>query len=179
MRISGGFLKGRIFNPPAKNWPTRPTTDIAREALYNILTNLLDFEATRMLDLFGGTGAHTYEMISRGGKSSVYVDLHKPCLEFVRKTATSFQINQFIEFVNADYIHYLKACNTQFDYVFAGPPYPLLTLSKIPDLIVEADVVMQKGFFVLEHNPQHDFAKHSHFWQVRNYGQTFFSFFRF
>ncbi len=179
MRISGGFLRGRVFNPPAKNWPTRPTTDISREALFNILTNLLDFENTRMLDLFGGTGAHTYEMISRGCTNACYVDLHKPCMEFVKKTAASFQIIQFIEFVNADYLHFVKSCNKQFNYVFAGPPYPLPTLSKIPDLIVDVNIVMPDGFFVLEHNPQHDFTKHSHFWQVRNYGQTFFSFFRF
>ena len=100
-------------------------------------------------------------------------------MEFVKKTAASFQIIQFIEFVNADYLHFVKSCNKQFNYVFAGPPYPLPTLSKIPDLIVDVNIVMPDGFFVLEHNPQHDFTKHSHFWQVRNYGQTFFSFFRF
>lgn len=179
MRISGGFLKGRVFNPPAKNWPTRPTTDISREALFNILTNILYFESTDMLDLFGGTGAHTFELISRGGKSSCYVDLHRPCLEFVKKTATSYQIQDFIEFVNSDYLHFIKSCRKKFNYVFAGPPYPLPGLANIPDLIAESALVLPNGVFVLEHNPQHDFKNHSHFWQERHYGQTFFSFFRF
>lgn len=84
MRITGGFLKGRTFYPPAGKWPTRPTTDIAREGLFNILTNMLDFEAIAMLDLFGGTGAHGYEMISRGCQNVVYVDKFMPCLNFVK-----------------------------------------------------------------------------------------------
>ncbi len=179
MRISGGYLKGRSFNPPANKWPTRPTTDISREALFNILTNILDFESTQMLDLFGGTGAHSYEMISRGCTSVTYVDLHRPCVEFVKKMALTFEIDPYIKFYQSDYLAFIKSCKKQYSYVFAGPPYPLPALDKIPDEIGLADIMLKGGLLVLEHNQNHQFGTHSHFWQVRNYGQTFFSFFRY
>ncbi|MBK6546532.1 MAG: RsmD family RNA methyltransferase [Saprospiraceae bacterium] len=178
MRITGGFLKGRTFYPPAGKWPTRPTTDIAREGLFNILSNMLDFEATAMLDLFGGTGAHGYEMISRGCQNVVYVDKFMPCLNFVKKTAIEFDILEFISLKNADYEVFINTNIIKFNYIFAGPPYPLPNLDQIPDKILAANMIQENGLLVLEHNPQYRFEKHPFYWKSRNYGETFFSFFR-
>ncbi len=102
MRIIGGKLKGRRFNPPAKNWPTRPTTDIAKEGLFNILTNRLYFDETQVLDLFGGTGSHGYEFISRGCKDVTYVDKFYGCVAFAKKTAHEFGIENEMKIVKAD-----------------------------------------------------------------------------
>ena len=109
MRITGGFLKGRTFYPPADQWPTRPTTDIAREALFNILSNFLDFENTTMLDLFGGSGAHSYEMISRGCTKIVYVDNFTPCLKFVREISKDFKLENEMQLVLSDYEKFIKS----------------------------------------------------------------------
>jgi 16S rRNA (guanine966-N2)-methyltransferase len=178
MRITGGFLRGRTFYPPADKWPTRPTTDIAREALFNILSNILDFENTEMLDLFGGSGAHSYEFISRGCNKVVYVDKFAPCLKFVKTTVKEFGIEDKIILVLSDYEKFVKYTTETFDYIFAGPPYGLEKLGKIPDLIVEQKLLKEEGFMVLEHNPNHSFTGHPNYWQSRNYGQTYFSFFR-
>lgn len=178
MRITGGFLRGRTFYPPADQWPTRPTTDIAREALFNILSNLLDFENTTMLDLFGGSGAHCYEMISRGCPKAVYIDKFAPCLKFVRKTIQEFKIEDKINVILSDYEKYVQTSVETFDYIFAGPPYQLKKLDEIPDLILNSQILNPEGLLVLEHNPDHSFTEHPNYWQSRNYGQTFFSFFK-
>jgi 16S rRNA G966 N2-methylase RsmD len=99
MRVIGGELKGRKFIPPAKNWPTRPTTDYAKEGLFNILYNRIDFEEIKMLDLFGGTGSHCYEFISRGCNDCTYVDKHGPCVAFVKKMAIEFKIEDKITII--------------------------------------------------------------------------------
>ncbi len=178
MRITGGFLKGRTFYPPADQWPTRPTTDIAREALFNILSNFLDFENTTMLDLFGGSGAHSYEMISRGCTKIVYVDNFTPCLKFVREISKDFKLENEMQLVLSDYEKFIKSTKEKFDYIFAGPPYQLKNLGDIPDLIMQENLLSEDGFMVLEHNPSHSFLTHPNHWQSRNYGQTFFSFFK-
>ncbi len=177
MRIIGGKFKGRRFSPPANNWPTRPTTDFAKEGLFNILSNRIDFEEVSMLDLFGGTGSHSYEAISRGCSSVTYVDRHYPCCQFVKKVARELGIQENIQVVRKDVGKFLKTYQREFDYIFAGPPYPLPWLSNIPDLIYEQNVLAQSGIFVLEHNPHHDFAQHPHFLELRKYGGTHFSFF--
>ncbi|MDQ3142080.1 MAG: RsmD family RNA methyltransferase [Bacteroidota bacterium] len=178
MRINGGHLKGRSFYPPANKWPTRPTTDISREGLFNILQNILDFESIHMLDLFGGTGAHSYEMISRGCPKTIYVDSFKPAADFVRKTATSFGISNQIEIHIKDYKNFIKHTLLAFDYIFAGPPYPLPGIDQIPDIILGKNLLKSGGLFVLEHNQEHDFSKHARNTQVRKYGETIFSFFQ-
>jgi 16S rRNA (guanine(966)-N(2))-methyltransferase RsmD len=177
MRIISGKFKGRRFNPPAKNWPTRPTTDISKEGLFNILQHRIYFEECKMLDLFGGTGNHSYEFISRGCKDVTYVDKFRGCVDFVKKTTTELGIEKFIRIQNMDVFKYIKDCNQSFDYIFAGPPYPLKTLEKIPDLIFERRLLAEDGLFVLEHNPNHNFENHSFFESKRNYGTTIFSFF--
>ena len=102
MRVIGGTLSGRKFNPPAKNWPTRPTTDYAKEGLFNILNNKFDFEELKVLDLFGGTGSHSYEFISRGCKDVTYVDKFGGCVAFAKKTAQEFKIEEYLKIVKLD-----------------------------------------------------------------------------
>ena len=178
MRIISGKFKGRRFNPPADKWPTRPTTDFAKEGLFNILQNTLDFEEIKVLDLFGGTGNHSYEFISRGCPDVTYVDKFPGCVKFVQKTAKELGIQDFIKIVNADVFKFIERATEQYDYIFAGPPYPLPTIDIIPDLIFEKKILRPGGWFVMEHNAHHNFEKHPRFLQKRNYGDTIFSFFK-
>lgn len=178
MRIIGGKFRGRRFDPPADKWPTRPTTDFAKEALFNILNNQLDFEAVKMLDLFGGTGSHCYEFISRGCTDATYVDKFPACVQFVHKIARQLDIEPSLKIFQMDVFRYIGHTSEQYDYIFAGPPYALPTIDIIPDLIFEKNLLLPEGLFVLEHNPQHDFTAHPHIVDVRHYGKTFFSFFR-
>ena len=177
MRIIGGKFKGRKFIPPAKNWPTRPTTDFAKEGLFNILTNFMDFSAIRVLDLFGGTGNHSYEFISRGCEDVTYVDQFGGCVAFAQKTAKTLDIEDQLTIVKADVFKYMPIARGPFDYIFAGPPYALNRIDDIPDLIFEYQLLKKDGLFVMEHNPNHQYEDHPHFWQARNYGKTIFSFF--
>ncbi|MBK9566372.1 MAG: RsmD family RNA methyltransferase [Saprospiraceae bacterium] len=178
MRIIGGNFKGRRFIPPAKNWPTRPTTDFAKEGLFNILNNKIDFEEVIMLDLFGGTGNHSYEFISRGCTNVTYVDKFQGCIDFVQKTAGELKIEDKIKIIRSDVFRFLQSNIRQFDYIFAGPPYPLPNLNTIPDVIFQTETLAPDGLFVMEHNPNHDFKSHNRFVEARNYGTTIFSFFK-
>jgi 16S rRNA (guanine966-N2)-methyltransferase len=178
MRIIGGKFKGRRFTPPADHWPTRPTTDFAKEGLFNILTNRIDFEETRMLDLFGGTGSHSYEFISRGCNDVTYVDKFAPAVQFVRKTAQQLGIEDKIRILQIDVFRFIESASEQYDYIFAGPPYALPTIDTIPDRIFEKNLLAPEGLFVLEHNPHHEFLNHAMFAGARNYGKTIFSFFQ-
>lgn len=178
MRIIGGKFKGRRFNPPADNWPTRPTTDIAKEGLFNILANHFSFDEIKVLDLFGGTGNHSYEFISRGCVDVTYVDKFSGCIAFVKKTAETLQIEEEIKIVRSDVFQFMKYATAQYDYIFAGPPYGLPTLDTIPDVLFDKDLLREGGWFVMEHNPNHNFKNHPHYFQERNYGKTIFSFFK-
>lgn len=178
MRIIGGKFRGRRFNPPAKNWPTRPTTDFAKEGLFNILQNHFDFEEMKVLDLFGGTGSHSYEFISRGCKDVTYVDKFPAAVAFVRKTARELGIEGCIRIVQGDVFKFIAFAGGQFDYIFAGPPYALPTIDAIPGLIFQNRLLRPGGWFVLEHDPSHVFEGRPHLFQVRNYGKTIFSFFK-
>ena len=177
MRIISGKFKGRKFFPPAKNWPTRPTTDFSKEGLFNILTNLIDFESIKMLDLFGGTGNHSYEFISRGCQDVTYVDKFGGCIAFVKKTAEVLEIQDSIRIVKSDVFRFMHHTSAQYDYIFAGPPYGMPKLDQIPDILFSESLLESKGLFVLEHNPNHSFKDHPCFWQERHYGKTIFSFF--
>jgi len=177
MRIIGGQFKGRRFNPPAKKWPTRPTTDIAKEGLFNILNNNFDFSEIKVLDLFGGTGSHSYEFISRGCRDVTYVDKFPGCIAFVKKTAGILDIEPYLHINRMDVFRFIKNCTQTFDYIFAGPPYPLPNIPEIPGLIFEKKLLKPQGWLVLEHNPNHSFVNHPRFFQERNYGKTIFSFF--
>ncbi len=177
MRIIGGKFKGHRFSPPANNWPTRPTTDFAKEGLFNILNNSLDFSEEKMLDLFGGTGNHCYEFISRGCTDATYVDQHGPAVKFVNKIAAKLKIEDNIRIVKSDVFKFVARTPEKYDYIFAGPPYPLPTLDTIPDHIFKHDILRPGGWLVMEHNPNHNFEDHPRFFQARNYGTTIFAFF--
>ncbi len=177
MRIISGTLKGRRYDPPADSWPTRPTTDYSKEALYNILENRISFSGIRVLDLFGGSGSHTYESISRGAGHVVYVDKFHGCHKFVRSTLQAWGISEKVTLVRNDVFRYIPSCADTFDFIFAGPPYGMSQLDMLPDLIFDKGLLRPGGIFVLEHNQHHDFHDHPFFAEVRNYGQTHFSFF--
>ena len=177
MRIIGGFLKGRRFYPPADNWPTRPTTDYAKEGLFNILNNRIDFSEIKVLDLFGGTGNHSFELISRGCTDITYVDKFPPCVQFVTKTAREWKIEDAIHIHKSDVFKFIEWTTEKYDFIFAGPPYGLPNLETIPDLIFKNELLKEEGLFILEHNPHHAFPKHPHFEEARHYGKTIFSFF--
>jgi len=178
MRIIGGEYSGHRFSPPANKWPTRPTTDISKEALYNILSNQIDFEEIKFLDLFGGTGSHCYECISRGCEDASYVDRHAPAVVFVETMRDKLEAEDKLKIYKQNVFSFIKKSTEQYDYIFCGPPYPLKTISELPDLIIEADMISPEGLLVLEHNPHVDVSKHPNLKDQRNYGETFFSFFK-
>ncbi len=177
MRIIGGEFKGRKFYPPAKNWPTRPTTDFAKEGLFNIIQNNFDIEDLKVLDLFGGTGNHGYEFISRGCNDVTYVDKFGGCIAFVKKTAKELNIEEKISIRKSDVFKFIKSTGASYDYIFAGPPYALKTMDTIPDLIFKHKLLKEEGWFVMEHNPNHNYKSHPNYRNERNYGKTIFSIF--
>lgn len=175
MRIIAGSLRGRRLHPPA-NLPVRPTTDLARESLFNILNNYVDYEECSVLDLFAGTGAVSMEFVSRGVKRVTSIDINNACTEFIKQTAKQFDVNN-IHVVRADVFDLLKRANQQFDIVFADPPYALNDLEQLPDLVFESQVLEERGIFILEHPKEFSFEEHPHFWQHRIYGKVNFTFF--
>jgi 16S rRNA (guanine966-N2)-methyltransferase len=177
MRIIAGKFKGRKFYPPADKWPTRPTTDFAKEGLFNIINNNFHFEDLRVLDLFGGTGNHSYEFISRGCEDVTYVDKFPSCVKFVKESAKILEIEDKINIIRADVFKFIESSHSQWNYIFAVTPYGLGSLDSIPDLIFEKKMLKEEGWFVLEHNPNHNFKNHPHLHDIRNYGKTIFSIF--
>lgn len=130
-----------------------------------------------MLDLFGGTGNHCYEFISRGCTDATYVDKFPGCVQFVRKIAQQLNIESSLRIYLMDVFRFLEYTTERYDYIFAGPPYALPTIDTVPDRIFEKNLLRPEGWLVLEHNPRHDFANHPRLFDVRHYGQTYFSFF--
>ncbi len=177
MRVISGKFKSRRFYPPADKWPTRPTTDFAKEGLYNTLMHRIDFEDCAILDLFGGTGSHSYECISRGCTNVTYVDQHGPCLNFVKQISKKLEIEDCIRIVRSDVFKYIKHCGIQYDYIFAGPPYPLPNLSSLPKEIFKYELLKEDGLLVVEHDNKHDFGNAENYVKEKNYGQAIFSFF--
>lgn len=177
MRIISGKFGGRKFYPPADKWPTRPTTDISKEGLFNVLNNRLDWEEVKMLDLFGGTGNHCYEFISRGCTDATYVDQFMGCIKFVQEVSEKLKIENELRIVRSDVFRFINTTKEKYDYIFAGPPYPLQNIPEIPELIFEKELLTPDGLFVLETNAEHKFEHHPHFVQVKKYGTTLFWFF--
>lgn len=178
MRIIGGKYKGHVLRPNMKGWPTRPTTDISKEGLFNMLMNEIDFESVRMLDLFGGTGNHSFEFLSRGCQYVTYVDQYYKCAQFVQEKAISLGFDANIYIVRQNVAAFLKSHKEGYNYIFAGPPYPLKWLSRIPEMIFESNILSPSGLFVLEHNASHSFQQSTYYEKQRHYGQTHFTFFR-
>ena len=176
MRIISGIHGGRKIAPPAKMPHTRPTTDIAKEGLFNIIQNNLDFENLKTLDLFGGTGCISYEMASRGVEDLTIVEKDPKMYEFIKKTSGDLGLDNF-KVIKSDVFTYIQNCKDQFDFIFAGPPYALATIDDLPKLIFEKKLLKKDGWFVLEHTPRNDYKKMLHFKTERNYGTTLFSIF--
>ena len=142
------------------------------------MSNRIDFEEVRFLDLFGGTGSHCYECISRGCKDATYVDKFPGCVAFAEKMSEKLEIQDYMKIHKMNVFTFIKRCESQYDYIFAGPPYPLRNIPEIPDLIFNQNMLSADGIFVLEHNPNVNVSSHPNYIEQRNYGQTIFSFFR-
>lgn len=175
MRIVSGFLRGRRIHPPS-NLPVRPTTDFAREALFNVLGNLVDFESMKVLDLFAGTGSISLEFVSRGCPSVTAVDINTRCTTFIYNTAKEFNLEQLV-IRKSTAENFIRQAGQQYDLVFADPPYDLPALPGLPDLILESKVLAPGGIFILEHPRRMNFSTHPRFNQHRSYGNVNFSFF--
>ncbi|RYY64213.1 MAG: methyltransferase domain-containing protein [Chitinophagaceae bacterium] len=176
MRIISGSLGGRRIQPPAHMPHTRPTTDIAKEGLFNILQNNLDFEDLKTLDLFGGTGAISYELASRGVADGTIVEKDPKMFDFIKKNIEALKIEGF-KVVRSEVFRYIDECSQQYDFIFAGPPYALNTIDEIPRKIFEKGLLKPGGWFILEHTPRNDYKGFPHYKWERNYGTTIFTLF--
>ncbi|MEO0066032.1 MAG: hypothetical protein RI983_1358 [Bacteroidota bacterium] len=176
MRIISGKWGGRRIIPPANMPHTRPTTDIAKEGLFNILQNRMSFDGIETLDLFGGTGCISYELASRGAEKLTIVEKDPVMHAFIGKNAAMLGIEN-LQLLKMDVFAFLQSYNKQFDFIFAGPPYALGTIDELPKIIVKQKMIKPGGFFVLEHTPRNAYEKFEGFSFVRNYGTTLFSFF--
>lgn len=176
MRIISGKWGGRRISPPAQMPHTRPTTDIAKEGLFNILQNRMDFEGIESLDLFGGTGCISYELASRGAAQLTLVEKDPIMHAFIKKNADMLGMENY-KVLKMDVFAYLQSCEEDFDFIFAGPPYALGTIDELPKIIVSKKMIRKSGFFVLEHTPRNNYEKFEGFSFQRNYGTTLFSFF--
>lgn len=175
MRIISGTFRGRRLTPP-KNITARPTTDFAKESLFNLLSNRMDFEGTDMLDLFAGTGGIGLEFVSRGAREITAVEMAHTQQNFIISTCKQLGINN-LHVVRGDVFRFVNACHLQYDFIYADPPYALPTLPTLPDLIFEHNLLKENGLFVLEHSKSNDFSAHAHFTGQRTYGSVNFSFF--
>jgi len=176
MRIVGGEHGGRKFNPPSKMPHTRPTTDVAKEGLFNILQNQLELSELKTLDLFGGTGSISYELASRGAADLTIVEKDASMYEFIKKTAGALRLENF-KVIKLDVFKYIQHCTEKFDFIFAGPPYALTNIDDLPRLIIEKKLLNKGGWFVLEHTPRNDYKSFACYSAERNYGTTVFSIF--
>ncbi len=174
MRIIGGQHRGHRFNPPRKT-PARPTTDIAKEGLFNIIINNFDLEETKALDLYGGTGSISYELCSRGCLDVTNVEISNMNIRFIKEMKEKLDFP--IKVIKDDVFKFMKRCDERFDFIFAGPPYPSKRIPDLPEYVFGEDLLNKNGWFVMEHNPNHTFKDHLHYWKERNYGTTIFSIF--
>jgi len=175
MRIISGTHGGRRLHPPV-NLPVRPTTDLAKESLFNILTNIFDFEGTSVLDLFAGTGSISFEFVSRGSAEVTAIDQDNRCVSFIIKTCEEFKIDN-LKAYRSDAFSYIKHSLKKYDLIFADPPYDLESIAEIPEKIFERNLLKPDGLLIIEHSRDHDFSKHPKFSQHRKYGKVNFSFF--
>lgn len=176
MRIISGKYKGKRISAP-KNLPVRPTTDFAKEGLFNMLSNEFDIDELTVLDLFSGTGNIAYEFASRKAKYITCIDENFNCINFIKKTAKELDFNQIHVFKN-DVIKYLKKYPQQFDIIFADPPYNMDNINTIPNLVFKNSLLKPYGMLILEHDRNWDFSDHPNFKQHRNYGNVNFSIFK-
>lgn len=155
---------------------TRPTTDIAKEGLFNILQNNIEFDELKVLDLFGGTGCISYELASRGAPDITIVEKDNKMYDFIKKTSAELKFENF-NIVKSDVFRFIETTNQQYNFIFAGPPYALGTIDDLPLKIFEKQILKPKGWFVLEHTPRNNYKKFANYKTERNYGTTIFSIF--
>ena len=176
MRIIGGEHGRRRITPPANMPHTRPTTDVAKEGLFNVISNNLDIEELKTLDLFGGTGSISYELASRGANDLTIIEKDPKMYEFIKKTSGELKLQNF-KVLKLDVFKFIEQCADKFDFIFAGPPYALGNIDDLPKLIFEKQLLKPKGWYVLEHTPRNDYKKFPFYATERNYGTTIFSIF--
>jgi 16S rRNA (guanine(966)-N(2))-methyltransferase RsmD len=175
MRIVGGKYRGRIFRPN-KKFKSRPTTDIAKEGLFNILENRYDFTTKSVLDLFAGTGSIGYEFLSRGCKEVTFVEKNFIHQQFILDVLEKLKVENARAF-RSDAFRFIKTCPTKFNFIFADPPFDHNRFGDVPDAVLNENILAEDGLFVLEHPKEFDFSKHPFFKEIRNYGKVNFSFF--
>jgi len=175
MRIVGGIYKGRTFNP-GKNFKSRPTTDIAKEGLFNILENRYDFSNKSVLDLFSGSGSIGYEFLSRGCMQVTMVEKDFIHHRFITDVIEKLQAKNASAF-KSDVFYFIRKFPGSFDFIFADPPFDLKNFNDVPDAVLEAGILNPEGIFILEHPKEFDFSKHPNFSENRKYGKVNFTFF--
>ena len=176
MRIVSGSLKGKSIHPP-RNFRARPTTDFAKEALFNILANHFDFEDTEVLDLFSGTGSIGYEFASRGAAFVEMVDKNHLHSAFIAKTLSELGIKN-ARVIKSDVFIYIERIKKSFDIIFADPPYDMEGIQNIPGKILENKLLKENGWIILEHGSSINFSDHFACFDHRHYGSVHFSFFK-
>lgn len=175
MRIISGKYRHRVIQPPT-NFKARPTTDLAKESLFNILENRVDFESLKVLDLFGGTGGISYEFASRGCTDITCVELNYNHYSFIKRTAVDLKL-EGLKVVRADVLKYIANCGEKFDLIFADPPYDLPQLPEIPKMVIDNHLLADDGIFIMEHSEKNNFSDLPLFIMHKHYGAVNFSFF--
>lgn len=176
MRIISGIHGGRRISPPANMPHTRPTTDIAKEGLFNIIQNNLDIESLKTLDLFGGTGSISYELASRGATEQTIVEKDPKMYAFIQKNIEALNFKH-IKVIKQDVFSFMQFTKEKYDFIFAGPPYALTTIDELPRMVFKQQLLNKGGWFVLEHTPRNDYKEFEYYNKERNYGTTIFSIF--
>ncbi|MDE7456753.1 MAG: RsmD family RNA methyltransferase [Prevotella sp.] len=175
MRVITGIYKGRHFDIP-RSFKARPTTDFAKENIFNVLLQYVDFDGATALDLFSGTGSISLELVSRGCQQVVSVEMDRDHHRFIQECLKKLGTKVCIP-IRGDVFRFLKSCRQQYDFIFADPPYALKELSQLPDLVLGKQLLNPEGIFVLEHGKDCDFSQHPHFVEHRSYGSVNFSLF--
>ncbi|RYD57406.1 MAG: methyltransferase domain-containing protein [Sphingobacteriales bacterium] len=176
MRIVGGMFSGRRFSPPTST-PARPTTDVAKEALFNMLQNMIDIEDAKTCDLFAGTGSISYELASRGAAELTLIERDPTNINFIRKIATELGIKDKFNIIRGNVFKFMKQNVDRYDLIFADPPYALPNMDDIPQLVFERNMLLPGGLLIMEHSPRNNYQQHPAFTRTKNYGTTVFSFF--
>lgn len=175
MRIIRGEYGGRIFKL-SKKFSSRPTTDIAKEGLFNILDNRFFFKGKNVLDLFAGTGSIGYEFLSRGCHRATFVEKSSQHIAIIRDVAQKLKLNN-VELIKSDAFLFLKKSTDRFYFIFADPPFDLKNFEEIPNAVFNSNLLDKEGLFIIEHPSNYDFSQHPSFREKRNYGKVNFSFF--
>ena len=176
MRIITGKYKGRRFDVP-KTFKARPTTDFAKENIFNVLSGYIDFDGADALDLFSGTGSISLELLSRGCRQVVSVEADRDHHNFIRQCLKKLGDDRVVA-IRGDVFRFLKSCHQQYDFIFADPPYALKELAELPQQVLERGLLKEDGIFVLEHGKDYDFSDHPRYFEHRSYGSVNFTMFK-